>query len=99
MSAAYLTPTDQAPTEGAAPQSAEVRTVSTTASSIGNQIVAVAMQYVGYPYVWGGTTPTGFDGSGFVYYVVNQVTGGRFPRAMDGQFSSGTYVDANALQP
>jgi cell wall-associated NlpC family hydrolase len=99
MSAAYLTPTDQAPTEGAAPQSAEVRTVSTAASSIADQIVAVVMQYVGYTYVWGGTTPTGFDCSGFVYYVVNQVTGGRFPRAMDGQFSSGTYVDANALQP
>lgn len=35
----------------------------------GNEIVAYARQYIGYPYVWGGKGPNSFDCSGFVSYV------------------------------
>jgi cell wall-associated NlpC family hydrolase len=42
--------------------------------SVGQQIVNFAENYLGYPYVWGGTSPdTGFDCSGFVKYVFAQM--------------------------
>lgn len=69
------------------------------ASGIGEQIVNEAMQYLGYPYVWGGTTPSGFDCSGFIYYVVNQVTGGDYPRVLEAQVNRGSHVPSDQLQP
>ncbi len=102
----YLTKTDKQPVQATASTASTTETSApaTTASapdssSIGQQIASEAMNYLGYPYVWAGTTPSGFDCSGFVYYVVNQVLGGGFPRDMASQVASGTYVDANDLQP
>lgn len=42
-------------------------------SSIGSKVVAIAFRYEGTPYLWGGTTPRGFDCSGFTKYVYAQV--------------------------
>ena len=41
-------------------------------ATMGEKIVATAMQYLGCPYVYGGMSPAGFDCSGFVNYVYNQ---------------------------
>jgi cell wall-associated NlpC family hydrolase len=68
-------------------------------SPVGQQIVNQAMRFLGYPYVWGGTTPAGFDCSGFLYYVVNQVAGNNYPRSLEAQVNRGTYVPSDQLQP
>lgn len=43
-------------------------------TSLANKIIAYARQFLGVPYVWGGTTPSGFDCSGLTQYVFNNFT-------------------------
>ncbi len=61
-------------------------------------VVGVAMQYLGTPYVWGGSSPAGFDCSGFVQYVFAQV-GVALPHHAASQFSYGVDVPRDQLQP
>lgn len=67
-------------------------------SAKGEQMMGFAMQFLGRPYVWGGTTPAGFDCSGFVYYVHRQ-HGISLSRGMLGQYGAGPHITRDALQP
>jgi cell wall-associated NlpC family hydrolase len=69
-----------------------------TGSGKGADMVAYAMQFLGYRYVFGGTTPAGFDCSGFVYYVHRQA-GIALSRGMMGQYTAGPHVPKDGLQP
>lgn len=69
------------------------------AADYSTEIAAEAMKHLGKPYVWGAIGPNSFDCSGFVSYVVSQVTGQNYTRSMAGQASSGVHVNANDLKP
>ena len=60
-------------------------------------IISNAFQYIGVPYVFGGTSPYGFDCSGFTKYVFASA-GISLPRAADGQFYAGARVSMNNLR-
>lgn len=63
------------------------------------KLVDTAADYLGVPYVWGGTSPSGFDCSGFVQYVCKQ-NGISIERVADDQLhKSGSYVKKSDLQP
>ena len=64
----------------------------------GGSVVANAMNFVGYRYVFGGTSPSGFDCSGFVYYIHNR-SGAPVGRGMWQQYNGGAHVSMSALQP
>lgn len=66
----------QAPAATTQTQTQAATTTTTTApaatSGRGSTVVAVARSYAGAPYVWGGTSPAGWDCVGFVNYVYAQ---------------------------
>lgn len=62
-----------------------------------NKLIDIAKQYIGTPYVYGGTTPSGFDCSGFVKYVYSQM-GITLPRTSYSQCNVGTYINKENLQ-
>ncbi len=68
------------------------------ANGSASAIVAYALSFVGTPYVWGGTSPYGWDCSGFVQYVYRHF-GVNLYRVSEDQVTEGVPVSASNLQP
>lgn len=62
-----------------------------------NGILSVSRSLVGVPYVFGGTSPSGFDCSGFVQYVFGK-QGIYLPRNSASQYNYGTHIPYNSLR-
>lgn len=65
----------------------------------GGSVVSVAHSLTGVPYSYGGTTPSGFDCSGFITYVFNQAGGRSLPRTAAGMYSATTRISRDQAQP
>lgn len=62
-------------------------------------VVKEALTHRGVPYVYGGTTPSGFDCSGFTRWVFDEALGRSLPRTAAEQSALGASVSLDALVP
>lgn len=62
------------------------------------KVVKSAKSYTGVPYVWGGSSPGGFDCSGFTSFVFKR-NGFAIPRVSADQYNFGKWVNKNQLLP
>nr|WP_251025727.1 peptidoglycan endopeptidase [Bacillus sp. ISL-47] len=62
-------------------------------NSSANSLLEEAQKHIGVPYKWAGSTPEGFDCSGFIYYVLNK-SGSQLGRySTDGYYSRSYYIN------
>lgn len=68
-------------------------------NATGQRMVAYAMNYLGFPYIWATAGPDSFDCSGFTYWVTLHVIGDDIGRGLWTQIVAGTPVTYGNLQP
>lgn len=72
---------------------------SAAADDVGAKIAQTATSLVGSPFALNGDSPSGFDNSGFIYYVLHRNGYITCPRTTDEQSRMGTGVDRADLKP
>lgn len=76
----------------------EVDAAEAQSSGQGQEIADYALQFLGSRYVYGGSSPSGFDCSGFTSYIYKQF-GYKINRSASDQLDNGTPVSRSELQP
>lgn len=90
-------PSSTTPQVSRGSSSTPTKSVSSSSTSKTSAIITTAKKYIGVKYVWGGTTPSGFDCSGYTQYVFAQ-HGISLPRVSRDQYSRGTSVSFENLK-
>lgn len=69
-----------------------------TVSQDATKLIQYAQRFLGIPYLWGGTTPSGFDCSGFTSYVYRNAAGINIGRTTYDQVNAGRQVSREQLR-
>ncbi|MGX1373317.1 peptidoglycan endopeptidase LytE [Priestia megaterium] len=70
---------------------------STNTASSASKLINTGKKYLGVKYVWGGTTPSGFDCSGFLDYVYKEALGVKLPRTVADIYKVGVSVKSPSV--
>ncbi|TSO25719.1 C40 family peptidase [Lactobacillus sp. LL6] len=87
------------PAVSQAPTATDKQETATQSTGDASAVVSLANEQVGKSYVWGGTTPKGFDCSGLAQYVYKKATGVDISRTTYSQVNQGKSVSLRNLKP
>ncbi|MGG1401115.1 C40 family peptidase [Bacillus salipaludis] len=73
--------------------------IAEAAQTKGQKVVSYAPKYEGSPFKYGGTTPKGFDASGYTQFVYKNAINTKIPRTSADQYKVGKRVKLSQLQP